>query len=196
MRRLRVILGSGVLIMAGATPSMCQEIDEKLAAAVKGAYMCSIAQYATWPSDSFPDADSPVVIQILGEDPHGVRAVLDQAITKKRIMVDGRPIKIRSAASPDVLSPQAMETCHILFLTRSGKSRWGEVKPALRERAVLTISEVKGFADTGGMIEFAPAKQSGSSAVKIIMRVHLGVVLEADLKLKSEFLKLVEIVGR
>ena len=50
---------------------------------LKAAFLFNFAQFVKWPSDSFPDADAPFYIGILGDDPFG--SALEETIQGETI---------------------------------------------------------------------------------------------------------------
>src|ERR1700719_3686453 len=65
---------------AEATGRLVREYD------LKAAFLFNFTHFVEWPSEAFADADSPIVIGILGDDPFG--PVLDK-------IVEGETIKNR-----------------------------------------------------------------------------------------------------
>ncbi len=64
---------------------------------LKAVFLFNFAQFVEWPASAFPNAETPLVIGILGEDPFG--AYLDETVRGET--VNDRPLVVRpvSAAS-------------------------------------------------------------------------------------------------
>jgi len=112
---------------------------------VKAAFLFNFARFVEWPAEAFPTADAPLQICILGQDPFG--ADFEQMIVDKS--VNGHRMEI---AHPEGV-PQA-RACHILFIAFSEKPRLREILQGLRGTSVLTVGEVPGFVQMGGIINF------------------------------------------
>src|SRR5207245_11005868 len=57
----------------------------------------------------------------------------------------GRPFQVRRYQSVDEI-----KTCHILFIRRPDGARLEETLARLKNRPILTVSDVDGFAERGG----------------------------------------------
>ena len=112
---------------------------------VKAAYLMNFTKFVEWPASAFSASDAPIVICVLGDDPFG--PTLDRMVEGQD--VNGRPIRTRRSV-PEA-NPQG---CHVAFVSRSERTEMEQIVSTLRNSSVLTVSEVPGFADAGGMIEF------------------------------------------
>ncbi len=56
--------------------------------------------------------------------------------------------------------------CHILFIGKAAAGRLSHILEQTRNRPILTISDVKEFADKGGMIELVKVRQKGKTTIK------------------------------
>lgn len=74
---------------------------------VKAAYIYNFCKYFDWPDASFPDAESEIVIGVLGDDTLGNQ--LD-------LMADRRTAKKRKIVIKRYSSMEEFETCHLLFV--------------------------------------------------------------------------------
>jgi hypothetical protein len=77
---------------------------------VKAAFLYNFSRFVDWPSGSFAQSGSPLVIGVVGQDPFG--SSLDKVTDGKT--VDGRNIIIRRFRRVS-----DMEPCHILFISDS-----------------------------------------------------------------------------
>jgi hypothetical protein len=146
---------------------------------IKAAYLLNFAKFVEWPADSFKDDSSPINLCILGADPFG--SALD---TIKGKMVKGRPLKIRWNNKADDI-----EGCHILFISASEKQNLKQILYGLRSSNTLTVSEINGFAQLGGMINFIIVDQ------KVRFEINLDAVQRSRLKMNAQLLKLAKIVS-
>src|SRR5262249_43063188 len=95
---------------------------------IKAAFLFNFAKFVGWPSSTFSNATSPIVIGVLGENPFGDD--LEKTIRDKT--VDDRPLTVRQFRS-------ALEATnsHILFISTSEKSKLPQILETLRPYSVL-----------------------------------------------------------
>jgi hypothetical protein len=101
--------------------------------------------YTIWPSKTFENARSPLVIGVLGADPFGED--LDSAAMTEVPAKSERKIKVVRDADPTKLA-----SCHLVFIGSSEKDRLKEVLKAFEGRPVLTVGDTDGFAERGTLI--------------------------------------------
>lgn len=117
--------------------------------AVKAAYLYKFAAFVEWPRSSFPAADTPLNLCIVGFDPFG--ADLDQAIAGQRI--GERPIVARrlARAHPDA-------GCHITYIGGSRAESVADGLATLRGSPTLTITD-QSMGSARGAIHFVVKDQ-------------------------------------
>lgn len=147
---------------------------------LKAVFLFHFAQFVEWPPDAFPEAHTPLVIGVLGEDPFG--AYLDETVV-------GETVNNRSLVVRRYRRVEEITTCHVLFISRSEAGRLEEILTSLKGRPILTVSDASGFAARGGMIRFA------LEANKIRLRVNLAAAKDANLTISSKLLRPAEIVA-
>ena len=76
----------------------------------------------------------------------------------------------------------------MLFISRSEKERIPALLNQLKGSSVLTVSEINGFAERGGMINLTVANKS----VKV--EINQGAVEQAELQISAKLLKLARLV--
>jgi hypothetical protein len=146
---------------------------------VKAAFLYNFVQFVEWPADAFSDAQSPVVIGILGDDPFG--ASLDDIVRDEK--VNNRPLVIRHYQRVEDI-----KDCQILFISQSENRRLEEILAGLKDRSILTVGDTDGFARRGGMIRFVTENN------KIRFRINVKAAKTANLTISSKLLRLAEIV--
>jgi hypothetical protein len=175
------------LLLLGAGHSYSAAIDESKAAGVMAAYMRHIAALTTWPGERVADVDQPILFGVVGDDPNGVMNPIRKRIdSNEGLLAQGRKIrvvdlKLPSDAGEDlelVLAP-----CALLFLSEGAQDEWARIKPAVTSLPIVTVSEMKGFAELGGMIEYFV--DLGTGKVRLIVNLRTmrkaGIVLSARL---------------
>ena len=149
---------------------------------LKAAFLFNFAGFAEWPT-TMPSRKRtrPLVIGVLGEDPFD--GYLDQTVRGEK--VNGRPLIVQRFQSVD-----AVQNCHILFISQSEANRLGSIiTPISRGRHILTVSDVGDFAQRGGMIQLTTENN------KIRLKINLESAKAARLLLSSKLLRPAEIVN-
>ena len=165
-----------VFHIAGA-PSFAQVSKEYQ---VKAVFLWRLAQFTQWPSNAFENADSPIAICVLGENPFG--DALEEAVRGET--AHGRRLVVRHYRSV-----QEIKACHILYIGGSVARQVKEIIAALRGRSILTVSDIEGFAlSYDGMVRFLTDQN------KIKLRVNVKAATAARLALDPRLLRTAEIV--
>jgi len=147
---------------------------------LKAAFLFHFAQFVQWPPEALPEKNTPLTIGILGEDPFGNS--LDEIVANES--VGGHKLLVRRFQK---LS-QA-DSCHILFISSSEKSRMEQVLSRMNRRSILTVGETKDFAQRSGIIGFVVAGK------RLRLAVNLAAANAARLTISSKLLRQSEIVG-
>src|SRR6185436_524028 len=116
---------------------------------VKAVFLFNFAQFVEWPPPAFADAQAPLVIGVLGEDPFG--AYLDETVRGEK--VNNRPLTVQRYRRVEEI-----KACHVLFISQSEVDRLKEIIATLKGRNILTVGDTDGFALYGGMIRFVTEK--------------------------------------
>jgi hypothetical protein len=144
---------------------------------VKAAFIYNFIKFIDWQNQKdFKDFN----ICILGEDPFG--KAIDILEGKK---VRGWRIKISRTNSV-----KATKECQVVFISSSERDSLKEVLSFFRGKPVLTISEVNGFIEQGGIINFIIVND------KIRFEINERVAKESGLKISSKLLRLARKVIR
>jgi len=175
-----------IVLTAAATSAHAQDTEASSEYLIKAGFIYNFANLVQWPSTSFSQADSPIVIAILGEDHFG--ATLERVLQGKKI--DGRPFLIKRFRSPSELvkSVGKPKECQILYVSSSAMPHLSEAIQAVRGLPVLTIGEMPGFAKSGGMINLILEDN------RVRFEVNVKAAKDADLNLSSRLLALARIV--
>jgi len=153
------------------------ESGQSLEYPVKAAILYSIAKFVDWPANS--GKSQAMTFCVLGEDPFG--AVLDDALRGKR--VNERPVALRR-----LNAPRGIEGCQVLFIAASESRHVDHVLKGLESSPVLTVSEIRGFAQDGGMVNLV--LEGG----KVRFEVNVQAVEKAGLRMRAQLLDLARIV--
>jgi YfiR/HmsC-like len=167
------------LLAMGASTASAEDMTSEYQ--VKGAFLLNFTSFVEWPATAFSAPKEPLVLGIFSKNPFGV--ALDQMAKTKTI--DGRPILIRV-----VSDPSALRSCHVVFFPASQMRGADQVMAALADLSILTVGEVSGFTERGGMINFVIEDHH------VRFEVNPSSAERGHLRMSSKLLQLAIIVGR
>jgi hypothetical protein len=138
---------------------------------VKAAYLLNFGKFVTWPVNP-PSQDFPICV--FGADPFG--SLLDATVRGEKI--DGKPV-----VAQRIKAGENAAACKVLFIGRSEESQRKRLLAGLKKSGVLTVSDIPGFLDHGGMIQFV------TTGSRVRFEVNLNAAQEGGIALSSELLK-------
>jgi hypothetical protein len=147
---------------------------------VKAVYLFHFGKFVRWPVEA-RSRSAVFTICVLGDDPFG--EILDRVLAGETL--DGKPPAIRR-----IQRVQAASDCRILFISDSEADRVEEILERLRDKSVLTVSDMDDFSRKGGMIELVLDQG------RVRFEVNLEATAKARLELSSELLKVARAVKR
>ena len=146
---------------------------------VKSLILVSLPKYVDWPSDAFANANTPIMIGVLGDSKFG--AELAKTVEGQNVV--GRPIIVRQ-----IQTPEDSDKCHILFIGSSEKTHLADILGRIKAKPVLTVGETDQFLDQGGVINFV--KKEG----KIRLEINMDAARLANLQISSRLLRVADVV--
>ena len=161
------------LILTGSVRAQSKEYQ------IKAAFLFNFAQFVDWPSAAFANTNAPFCIGVLGDDPfEGAldATIQDEDIGNRKIMIE------RSQNVAD------LKNCQMIFVSKSEKGHIPEILSELDSRPILTVSEVQGFAQRGGSINFY------LSGPKVRFEINPSAAQSDGLKISAQLLSLGKIV--
>jgi hypothetical protein len=171
------ILPSFLVLIAATTPVAQQARLSEYQ--IKATYLFNFGRFVTWPESTAEGKNDSFGVCVLGQDPFG--STLDSIFAGETL--DGKPVAIRRLAKP-----QDAADCHILFISSTEESHLKMILAALDAPGTLTVSDMPGFADRGGMIQFV------FEGNRIRFEVNLTSAQSSKLVLSSELLKVASTV--
>jgi len=141
---------------------------------VKAAYLYNFGKFIEWPATAVQIGSDSFEICVLGQDPFGRAldaAVANETIAGKRVVVREIPV------AEDVAN------CRVLFISSSEDKRLNQILASLGAASVLTVSDLPGFTQRGGMVQFVMEDS------KVRFEVNSATAERAGLILSSELLK-------
>lgn len=159
----------GLLLLFAPTLLYAQNVEQKL----KAAFLYRFAQFVDWPQQAVAKFDGQLVLCLLGNDS------LDGALGE----IEGKSLGERNIAIRYIVKPQQLAQCHVAYINQP-RSAWEDVQHHAQLASVLTVSDSKGFAGTGGMIELVRA----DNRLNFIINLHAAKA--AGLHISAQLLKL------
>jgi hypothetical protein len=179
LTRRRWLLGLTCLCLAGAWTAAADTDPAASEYQVKATFIYNFTKFTDWPPSAFASSNAPIVIGIVGEDPFG--QTMDDVVRGEAL--GGRPFTVKRLRADEDL-----RSCHLLFISRSEKERLPVVLRQLTGSSVLTVSEISGFAERGGMVNLIIANKS----VKV--EINQAAAEQAGLQISAKLLKLARLV--
>jgi hypothetical protein len=174
----RFVLSFALLVLSACGSPLAQaqasrEYD------LKAVFLYNLASFVDWPPSAFELQDSPFVIGVIGDDPFG--GVLDEVVRNE---FRGRhPLVVRRFGRSDDI-----RACHILFVSESESHRLQNVLRQVRGHPILTVADLPGFVEVGGMIGFETQDD------RLALFVNPSAVSAVNLTLSSKLLEVSQIV--
>ena len=160
--------------LTAATACARADVLEQREDQFKAAYVFNFVKFVEWPDGATSD---PLLICFVGGE--RVYDALTTDLDKKRVGMRRLAVLRIADASPTV-------ACHALYIDAAMASDY----VLARERATLTISDAKGFAASGGMIELF----TENHRLRFLINVHNAH--RTGLRISSDLLKLAARVQR
>jgi len=147
---------------------------------IKAAFLYNFAKFIEWPDGTFADdTNATITLCVICQDSFCdiLLSLRDKTVKNKKLVVKR------------CKQVQNLEECHILFIGSSESKKWRQILKAVENRNVLTIGEMEGFSEFGGMINFILVKN------KVRFEINVDAAKRAGFKLSSKLLKLANIVS-
>jgi hypothetical protein len=174
-----ILLGTVILSPWATAGTGAQEGHVISQYEIKAAYLFNFAKFVEWPASVYKNANSPIRIGILGEDPF--RDILNPILNGKK--VNGRSFEVSRSDNLEDL-----RSCHILFVSDSEKQRAKELLTFSRNLPVLTVGEMEGFVGSGGIVNFYIDER------RVRIEINPEAAAKARLKVNSKLLQIARLV--
>jgi hypothetical protein len=180
----------GIIIYAGYAKSQSQANNSVQVYKVKAAFLYNFIRFVEWPEGKMADASKPVVIGVLGKDPFGnsLETITDKKLKDKDVIIKRFKgfEELKKSADKNELDQEvkAISECHLLFICSSEKDYLSEITTLVKKYSILTVGELDGFMDNGGIINFVIVDN------KIRFDINAAAAKESSLKIRSQLLRL------
>lgn len=145
---------------------------------VKAAFLYNFAKFVEWPESAFANAEAPLTICVIGDDPFGssLDALRDKTVKNRKIAVK----RVSGVAQAGL--------CQVLFISTAEEDRMDEILVSLKGHATLVAGDAERFARRGGMIGFLMERN------KVVFEINENAAKKAGLQISSQLLKLARTV--
>ncbi|MCJ7776820.1 MAG: YfiR family protein [Sedimentisphaerales bacterium] len=165
---------------------------------VKAAFLYNFIQFVDWPKEKMGDGNEPIIIGVIGKDPFGdaFDPIVDKEIHGKKLLVKRfmafEELKKTGEKDKSLLDREieSLRKCHLLFICSSEDKSISEILNSVKDHSVLTIGEVQGFLEAGGIVNFVMEEK------KVRFEISITAAKGAKLKIRSQLLRLAKrVVG-
>lgn len=173
-------IGGGVallLLLAGLLGGHSVQATEENR--LKVALIYKLTKFVEWPADVPRVSGERFQVCLIGRGD-----IMDRFDAIAGREVAGRAIEL---FSPRALADAA--SCDLAFITREGLARIEGLHGVMVEHSVLSVSDERGFAANGGMVELAKRGR------KLVFRVNRKVAERAGIRFSAPFLGVADLVG-
>lgn len=139
---------------------------------LKQALLYRIIEYTEWPAGTVSNQPPVIQIGLVGNIP----------FVEALEVLNGKTIHNRKLVTKRISEGDHLN-CHVLFIGASEKPRLPEILARLEHRPILTVSEMDGFVQHGGMINVPVAGN------QISLEINPQAVTRSGLNLGSPLLK-------
>ena len=149
---------------------------------VKALYLYNFTKFVQWPGDYAVGKNPEINICVTGKDPFGNELTnIEKASTAT--------LKLNVLRG---VSESQFTSCHVLFIGASEESRIDAILAKTAGQPILTVSEVKNFAERGGNIGFVNVEQAVGlfSKEKLKLEVNRKAATGSHLKIDANLLQI------
>jgi hypothetical protein len=167
-----------VLLVAPRDSEAASPSRDTTASELKAAFLVNFIRFVEWPPTVLAEQVT-ITVGIVGDDPF--ERTLDDAVAGKKI--GGRDVRIARLGANDNFAG-----VHLLFIGGSEKGHIRDILQRVGTSSVLTVSDVGGFCDNGGVIELVVSND------RLRSEVNLAAARRVNLQVSSKLLALAKTV--
>ena len=145
MRAAGLLALLAALCVAAMPSAAAEPVEQASELGVKAAYLYKFGDYIEWPAQAFADADSPLVIGVLGAD-----ALADELTG----VVRGRRLGARAVQVRKLRPGDPLAGLHMLYIGDGEPVQRAEALQAIATQPTLTVTSAGADALPGSVITF------------------------------------------
>lgn len=165
------------LILMPLRPGRCDPVSGP-EYEVKAGFIYNFAKFVSWPPQAYEKSPGFLVLCFASNDP-----AVDVFYKLEGKLIRGRKIKVVAYKGEDCL-----EQSQILFLATQDKAFIQQVLSLVKGRSILTIGEVEGFTQWGGVINFFQSNN------RLRFQINIDAARREGLRMSSQLLGSAQIV--
>lgn len=163
-----------ILLIFLSFPTLLNALNSEID--LKAVFIGRFSKFITWPET---DRDKFIITVI---DTNPFEDKLDKLYGDKKI--HNKPIELRY-----VTSIKDIKDSDILFITMSNQREVKKILNYAKENSILTVSDNKGFAERGGIIQIDFIMR------KVKLKINNEASKNANIKISSSLLNISEVIG-
>lgn len=185
LQRLAFILLAALLLSPLAPQVQAQTVS---APAIKAAMLLKLPRFVYYPN---ADSEEPVRLCVLGQHPFD--GVLERLVQQP---IDGRKVELPHQPElgnlePWLASAPQGQLCDFLFIAAHYAEHLPGILQVLEKRPIVTVSDIVGFAQAGGMLELAPNPQDPQ---RLAIFVNPAAAAAQGIRFNAQLLRLATVV--
>lgn len=145
---------------------------------IKAGLLYNFIKYSSWPENIFSSSQEAFQVCMLGGD--GFDGALDP--------LQGRTAQQRNINIRNIYDPEDALNCHVVFVNRNQTGNLQSFFATIRNHSILTVSDIEGFSNKGGMIEFSQPYEK-----RIHVYLDRDITEQSHLRIGDQLLRLVEV---
>jgi len=148
------------------------QTNEDVEIKIKAAYIYNLTKFVYWEESS---TATPVTIYVLGADQ--IADILQENLP---VMPQGRTITVEKITNKKT----DFSRCQLVYIGQFEQQHMQAALSRCKDLKILTVSDIKAFAQQGGMIGFVVDED------KVKMEINLNAAKSAGIKISSKLLEI------
>lgn len=171
-----------VTIAISAPASARSTADIQLnAQKIEAGLIYNFLKYTAWPQSSLSGSNPNMVVCLYGGD--SFDGHLDP--------LEGRTAQQYVIAIRQIYRIEQLDACHLVFIPQSRQGDLQKILARIKNKTVLTVSNIPDFAAQGGMVEFFTGADH-----RMHLNINTKAVRSAGLHIQDRMVKLAEVVQK
>jgi hypothetical protein len=139
--------------------------------AYKTAFIYNFAKFTRWPTTQLKAMKNNMLLCSIGDD----------ELTRNLPKLTGKVLHGKSIKAINLNDTQDFDICHTLYFAKSAENRLQEILTTIKDKPILTISDIEKFSQKGGMIELIQEKEKMRFIINLTTTRSSGLSLSARL---------------